>query len=158
MRTAVYRGWALACALAGIVASALACGSSEAPPEPTGVAKAERGGSRGPGRILYLTHCESCHGPDARGQGTVASALRTPAPNLTVLWQEYGTPLDRERLAEYIDGRRVFAVYGARGMPIWGEEFFRDVPASTPDVEVLKARLIGVLVEYLETVQTEQRI
>jgi mono/diheme cytochrome c family protein len=111
----------------------------------------------GAGRILYLTHCESCHGVAGAGDGRAAGSLRTPPANLTRLWERYGTPLDRERLAEYVDGRLLMFFHGAREMPIWGEEFFEDVPSGTPGLEATKRRLIEVLVEYLETLQTKQQ-
>jgi hypothetical protein len=45
-----------------------------------------------------------------------------------------------------------------REMPIWGDEFFEDVPPTTPSLESVKARLIEVLVEYVETLQTERQL
>jgi len=112
----------------------------------------------GPGRILYLTHCQGCHGLEGRGDGPAAASLRTRPTDLTHLWQRYGTPLDRERLTAYIDGRGLLEVHGRREMPVWGDEFFEDAPPLTPDlVEKTKQHLIAVLVEYLETIQTERR-
>jgi mono/diheme cytochrome c family protein len=110
-----------------------------------------------PGRILYLTYCESCHGVAGNGDGPAAGSLRTPPADLTRLWRRYGTPLDRQRLAEYIDGRLLVSFHGRREMPIWGDEFFADAPPGTPGLEATRRRLIEVLVEYLETLQTEQR-
>ena len=114
-------------------------------------------GQRGPGQILYLTYCQSCHGIAGHGDGPAASSLRTPPTDLTLLWERYGTPLDRERIEEYIDGRRLLDFHGEREMPIWGKEFFAEVPPGTPNLESVKHRLIEVLVLYLETLQTEQR-
>lgn len=110
----------------------------------------------GPGRILYLTYCESCHGMDGRGTGSMARWLRTPPADLTRLSERYGTPLDRARLAEYIDGRRLVTAHGVREMPIWGEEFFEDAPPGTPSLEATRSRVIEVLVDYLQTLQAEQ--
>jgi mono/diheme cytochrome c family protein len=112
----------------------------------------------GPGRILYLAHCQGCHGLDGRGDGPAAASLRTRPTDLTRLWQHYGTPLDRERLTAYIDGRGLLEVHGPREMPVWGDEFFEDAPPLTPNlVEGARQHLIAVLVEYLETIQTERR-
>ena len=112
----------------------------------------------GPGRILYLTHCQGCHGLEGRGDGPAAASLRTRPTDLTHLWQRYGTPLDRERLTAYIDGRGLLEVHGRREMPVWGDEFFEDAPPLTPNlVEGAKQHLIAVLVEYLESIQTERR-
>jgi len=108
----------------------------------------------GAGRVLYLTYCQGCHGVDGKGDGPAASALRQKPADLTRLWQRYGTPLDRERLARYIDGRRLLGGHDPREMPIWGEEFFGDVPPTTPNLENAKHRLFQVLADYLETLQT----
>ena len=143
------RGAVLLLALASLVAA-----SSE---------RAERAASAppsdgGPGRILYLTHCQGCHGLEGKGDGPAAASLRTRPADLTRLWQRYGTPLDRERLAAYIDGRGLLEVHGPREMPVWGDEFFEDAPPLTPNlVEGAKQHLIAVLVDYLETIQSERR-
>jgi len=111
---------------------------------------------RGPGQVVYLTYCESCHGVAGAGDGPAAASLRRPPADLTRLFERYGTPLDRERLAEYIDGRKLARLHGAQDMPIWGEEFFADAPPGTPNLEAVRRRLFEVLVEHLESLQTEQ--
>jgi mono/diheme cytochrome c family protein len=138
-------------ALLVLAAVCVACGDDTGEP----VVAAKRGGS--PGEILYLTYCQSCHGIGGRGDGPVAGSLRVTPADLTTLWEAYGTPLDRERVAAYIDGRRLFEAHGPREMPIWGDEFFEDVPPNTHDLDPLKRRLVDVLVRYLETLQTERR-
>ena len=111
---------------------------------------------RGPGAVLYLTYCESCHGVGGEGNGPAAASLRTPPTDLTRLWERYGTPLQRDALADYIDGRLLANAHGPREMPIWGAEFFEDVPSETPNLEALRRRLIGLLVEHLQSLQSEQ--
>jgi hypothetical protein len=93
-----------------------------------------------------------------RGDGPVAGSLRAPPPDLTRLWEHYGTPLDRERLVEYIDGRWLVGAHGPREMPVWGREFFEDAPPMTPNLEGVKRHLVEVLARYLETLQTERRL
>ena len=136
--------------IAGVAALALLVGCAERP-EPAAPTPIS-----GPGQVLYLSHCEGCHGVSGEGNERVASSLRRPLPDLTRLWQRYGTPLDRERLSDYIDGRLLLGVHPRGGMPVWGAEFFIDVPQQTPDLERLKAHLIGVLIDHLETLQTRR--
>lgn len=123
-------------------------------------ASGERGPTRaaggGAGQILYLTHCQGCHGAAGDGNGPAAASLRVPPADLTRLWERYGTPLDRERLAKYVDGRMLAFFHGPREMPIWGDEFFEDAPPDAPSLEASKQRLIEVLIQYLETLQTRQ--
>ncbi len=145
------RGRALISGLAALLLGLAACADraeQPAAPAPTTAV--------GPGRILYLTYCQSCHGLAGRGDGPVAAWLRQPPPDLTRLWERYGTPLDRERLAEYIDGRWLVDVHGTREMPLWGSEFFVDAPPMAPSLEGDKRHLLRVLAEYLETLQTER--
>lgn len=132
--------------VAGLLAAVLAgsLGSAQADP-----------GSLG--QVLYLTYCQSCHGERGVGDGPAARSLRTPPADLTRLWQRYGTPLDRERLARYIDGRLLASFHGEREMPIWGEEFFADAPPGTPRIETARHHLIDVLIGFLESLQSEQR-
>ena len=35
------------------------------------------------GKMLYATHCKSCHGTKGKGDGTKAAALKTKVPDLT---------------------------------------------------------------------------
>jgi mono/diheme cytochrome c family protein len=138
--------------LVGLVVGLTAC------PERTDRTAAAPAGEGGPGRILYVTYCQSCHGLAGRGDGPAAASLRAPPPDLTRLWKRYGTPLDHERLVEYIDGRQLIAAHGPREMPVWGSEFFEDAPPMTPNLEGVKRHLIEVLAVYLETLQTERQL
>jgi len=79
-------------------------------------------------------------------------------PDLTLLWKRYGTPLDRQRLVEHIDGRWLVDAHGSRDMPIWGREFYGDAAPMAPNLEGLRRHLIEVLVGYLETLQTERQL
>jgi mono/diheme cytochrome c family protein len=137
-----------------LLASALAGAALAACDQGSEVASMKTAGR---GQVLYLTYCESCHGIDGSGSGRAAASLRTPPADLTRLFERYGTPLDRARIEEYIDGRKLTSFHGAREMPIWGEEFFSDSPEGTPNLETVRQRLIALLAEYLETLQAEQR-
>jgi mono/diheme cytochrome c family protein len=141
-----------------LLLAALAMGLAACPErsDRTTAAPATEGG---PGRILYLTYCQGCHGLAGRGDGPGAASLRTPPADLTRLFERYGTPLDRERLAEYIDGRRLTGPHNPREMPVWGREFFEDAPAFGPEVvEDERRHLIEVLSAYLETLQAERQL
>ena len=139
--------------LAGLVVGLAAC------PERTDRTPGAPAREGGPGRILYLTYCQGCHGLAGRGDGPAAASLRTPPVDLTRLWERYGTPLDRERLAAYIDGRRLIGPHRPREMPVWGREFFKDAPSIEPElIEGEKRHLIEVLSAYLETLQTERQL
>jgi mono/diheme cytochrome c family protein len=101
------------------------------------------------GAQLFRTHCASCHGAQAQGNGPVADQLRTPPPDLTTFTARNGGVFPSERVRRIIDGRGV-ASHGDREMPIWGDAFRTSREGLSPDA--VKKR-IDALVQYLEGIQ-----
>ena len=77
----------------------------------------------GQGRALFLAHCASCHGADARGAATGANG---GAPDLTRIEARDGT-FEPVHVAKHVDGRRLDGARPRR-MPRWGEQFARSWP------------------------------
>jgi mono/diheme cytochrome c family protein len=110
------------------------------------------------GAFLYATYCASCHGAGARGDGPAAQALVKPPPDLTLLAARHGEPLERERIAELIDGR---TAHGPREMPVWGRRLYAgEREASSSDhgpsglaLESARRGTILLILDYLETLQ-----
>jgi mono/diheme cytochrome c family protein len=148
----ILRAAALVLALVGFLAAIAACGS-----DPAERSDEQSVARPGPGQVLYITYCQSCHGEAGHGDGPAAASLRTPPADLTRLGKRYGTPLDRKALQQYVDGRQLLSLHGGREMPIWGTEFFAEVPPGTLNLETVRHHLIEALVEYLETLQRDQR-
>jgi mono/diheme cytochrome c family protein len=101
------------------------------------------------GGQLFRTHCATCHGEHARGNGPLADQLRTRPPDLTGFTARNGGVFPGERVYRIIDGRGVPS-HGDREMPIWGDAFKATRDGHTP--EAVKAR-IDALVRYLEAIQ-----
>ena len=124
-----------------IAALAAAC----APPGPTV--------SRGEG--LYMRHCASCHGSDARGGGARAEALSVAVPGLTGLAAAHGGTFPSEAVIATICGYRGKQL-GAT-MPEFGPLF--DGPTVgwiTPDGDVIETpEALVALTRYLASVQDE---
>jgi mono/diheme cytochrome c family protein len=97
----------------------------------------------GQGRALFLTHCASCHGADARGAATGTDG---GAPDLTRIEARDGT-FDPVHVAKHVDGRRLGGA--AHRMPRWGERFAR----SWPRGEAWAAVQVWKLTRYLDFVQ-----
>jgi len=57
------------------------------------------------GAELFETHCASCHGADARGNGPAASALNVPPTDLTRIAARHGGTFPESSIARVIDGR-----------------------------------------------------
>jgi mono/diheme cytochrome c family protein len=75
------------------------------------------------GAETFATHCASCHGPRAEGDGPVAATMSINVPNLRVLSQRNNGRFPTEEVASYIDGRNLPAAHGDRSMPVWGPVF-----------------------------------
>jgi mono/diheme cytochrome c family protein len=108
------------------------------------------------GRVLFTTHCASCHGVDGRGNGPVAGSLVMRPSDLTKLTKRFGMPLARNKLAEYIDGRIDVKAHGPREMPVWGERFDQELGQGMLSTEDSKRRTIDVIIEFLISIQAIQ--
>jgi mono/diheme cytochrome c family protein len=76
------------------------------------------------GRDSFELYCASCHGSGGRGDGPVASALRTAPPDLTTLAQRGGGTFPAARVQDFIIGTgRALAAHGTTEMPVWGPMF-----------------------------------
>jgi hypothetical protein len=102
------------------------------------------------GAAQYREHCASCHGAiDASGGVT---GRKPDAPDLTSLAARFGSPLRRDELAAFIDGRREVQAHGTREMPVWGARLYESYP-QTPGTEAVRGGTVQLLVDYLESVQ-----
>jgi mono/diheme cytochrome c family protein len=101
---------------------------------------------------LYQTYCSSCHGLTGRGDGPVEPLIRGGVPDLTRISARREGKFPAEEIRRIIDGREPFIAHGTAQMPVWGFEFY----SQDGDAERARAqadRMMGRLVEYLETIQ-----
>jgi mono/diheme cytochrome c family protein len=110
---------------------AIAAGCSSTPTQPLG----ER---------TFQTHCASCHGPLAEGDGPVAATLSVPVPNLRMLSQRNGGTFPTDAVASYIDGTSFPASHGTREMPVWGP-IFSVTQQLVAGAESPEQRIAGVI-------------
>lgn len=107
------------------------------------------------GRALFQTHCATCHGADAKGQGPLAGALVLQPIDLTALASGNGGEFPLERVLKRIDGTDPLVSHGSP-MPVYGP-YFEGV-ANTPmklssGQPMLVSEPIADLVGYLQSVQ-----
>ena len=83
---------------------------------------------------LFRFYCASCHGPDGRGHGPAAVALRTTPPDLSTLSLRHGGSFPRQDVDLYFTGDelRPTAAHGSKEMPVWGRSFARWIPTIGP--------------------------
>jgi len=76
------------------------------------------------GRDSFELYCAPCHGAGGRGDGPVATALRTRPADLTTLAQRNEGTFPRERVRDFVSGAgRQVAAHGTTDMPVWGPMF-----------------------------------
>ncbi len=100
------------------------------------------------GPDLFRAHCAPCHGPDGKGSGPVAPALKEPLPDLTMIAQRNGGIYPERRIVSVIAGDEVLLGHGSRDMPIWGLIFHQ----VEYDRDYGNVRLHNVT-EYLRSIQ-----
>ena len=102
---------------------------------------------RGPD--LYHAHCAACHGPEGKGNGPAAAALKTKPADLTILAKNNGGKFPTERVRKFISGDDPSLLsHGSREMPVWGPIFHQ----IEDDQDLGNVRLQN-LIKYLETIQ-----
>jgi mono/diheme cytochrome c family protein len=104
------------------------------------------------GPDTYTFYCAPCHGRTGKGDGPVASALKTPPPDLTTLAVRRGGRFPRAEVTTFVAGRRRMPpAHGSSDMPVWGPAFRA---LEDPDSRI-SVRLLNV-VEYLESIQVKR--
>jgi mono/diheme cytochrome c family protein len=103
------------------------------------------------GRDIYGYFCASCHGSSGRGDGPVASQLKTRPANLTALTTSNNGQFPIERVRAFVThGRSDAPAHGSPDMPVWGPIF----QVLDPSDEVARMRIENV-VAYLQSIQSK---
>ncbi len=139
---------AIACIGLAVAASAVGCASETAEPTSQPMLAAL-------GAESYQQYCASCHGPEGRGDGPAAAALRERPADLTRIAARRGGEFPDAEIATYIDGRFELSAHGTREMPIWGEQLGESLAEGVHPDEVVRGRIL-TLVEYLKSIQRSE--
>ncbi len=100
------------------------------------------------GQEMFRSYCACCHGPDAKGNGPAAAALKTKPSDLTILSRKNGGKFPSATVESAIMGDQFILAHGSRDMPIWGEAF-----RSVNHDEAMVKIKIHNLVLYVESIQ-----
>ena len=99
------------------------------------------------GAELFSSYCATCHGADAKGNGPMASQLKSKVPDLTQISARNAGKFPSDRVQKSITGEPS-AAHGTREMPVWGPVFSE----SGSDPELGKAR-VQALTQYIAKLQ-----
>ena len=75
------------------------------------------------GKEMFTNYCAACHGPDGRGGGPAAAALKVPPPDLTTLTARNDGKFPELRVYSAIHGDADMPAHGSKDMPMWGTVF-----------------------------------
>jgi mono/diheme cytochrome c family protein len=101
------------------------------------------------GRDIYRFYCASCHGPDGRGDGPIASVLQTRPADLTRLAIRNAGTFPSARVKTFVtNGAGTSPSHGTRDMPVWGPTF----RSLEPSDQLVAARIANVI-RYVESIQ-----
>jgi len=102
------------------------------------------------GKAMYTNYCAPCHGVDGRGQGPVASALRTQPTDLTVLARNNHGKYPDAHIVSVLQNGTALPPHGSAEMPVWGP-ILAKMNVSNPQDRMLR---VSNLSRYLESIQT----
>ena len=134
-----------------VVAATLATGMSYADQSKSKVTIPVTKTSAASGKLMYSSYCAPCHGVDGRGQGPVASALRTPPMDLTMLSRNNHEKFPDTHIVSVLQNGAEIPSHGTAEMPVWGP-ILGKMTQSNPQDRLLR---ISNLSRYLETMQVK---
>jgi len=103
------------------------------------------------GKQMYVSYCAPCHGPDARGHGPVAAALKNPVPDLTFLSHNNRGKYPATHVVAVLENGAEISAHGSALMPVWGP-ILGSMEKTNPQDRLLR---ISNLSRYLETLQVK---
>jgi len=103
------------------------------------------------GKDMFTAYCAVCHGPDGKGAGPAASALKTPPTDLTVLSKNNGGKFPSMKVSSTIRGEGGFPAHGNKEMPVWGALFWNLSGGHESEVQ----QRVANLTKYVESLQTK---
>lgn len=98
------------------------------------------------GQKLFMQHCATCHGADAKGNGPTAKVLKKAPADLTKIEKVDGK-FPKIRVQRIISGDDAMDSHGSRDMPVWGTVLRQKAGHGFAQLEIYN------LTNYLESIQ-----
>jgi mono/diheme cytochrome c family protein len=99
------------------------------------------------GKEMFSQYCAVCHGPEAKGNGPAADALKKSPADLTQIARKNGGAFPEIRVLRVIKGDDEVTAHGSRDMPVWNT-LFRSLH-SQPEAD-LRANALMTYVGQLQ--------
>lgn len=105
------------------------------------------------GKIMYNNYCAPCHGNDGKGAGPVATALKQPPTDLTVLSKNNGGKYPEAHMVAILQfgPEAKGASHGTASMPVWGP-ILGSMDQGNPQDKQLR---ISNLSRFIESMQVK---
>lgn len=106
------------------------------------------------GKLMYSNYCAPCHGVNGRGEGPVASELKVPPTDLSMLAKDNNGKYPAMHVIAVLRfGAETGFAHGSAQMPVWGPILGgMDHTMGSPDAQTLR---ITNLARYVETLQVK---
>jgi mono/diheme cytochrome c family protein len=101
------------------------------------------------GAATFRLYCASCHGTSGKGDGPLASSMKTPPADLTQITKRNRGVFPADQILRTIDGRSPARGHGS-DMPVWGDAFAASKLDSAPASQRMQR-----LVSFLESIQAQ---
>src|SRR5690348_9880341 len=101
------------------------------------------------GQEMFKTYCATCHGPDGKGNGPAASALKKPPADLTQLARKHNGKFPDAYVAAKLKSVDQ-PVHGSKEMPVWGP-----LLSSVSHSEAEAQLRISNIVAYIASIQAK---
>lgn len=95
------------------------------------------------GAQMFKEYCAVCHGPEGKGDGPAASALKKTPANLTTLAARNKGKFPDLRVFATIQGDSDMPAHGSRDMPVWGTVFSGMSKGSAGEIQMRISNLIA---------------
>jgi len=102
------------------------------------------------GKDLFQQYCAVCHGPDGKGNGPAAPALKNHPTDLTQISRNNGGKFPEDRIMQILKGEASVTAHGNQAMPVWGKVFSN----MSTNLVVTQSRMHG-LVQYIDDMQAK---
>lgn len=103
------------------------------------------------GKQMFTNYCAPCHGMNGKGHGPVASSLKSPPADLTMLSKNNNGQFPDNHIAAVLRLGTKIPSHGTPEMPIWGP-ILGKLDQPNPENQQLR---ISNLTRYLKTIQVK---